>query len=178
MSDPELLWQPTTDQIASTNLAAYERWLEQTHGLTFDDYESLWRWSVRELETFWQTIVEYFDVHFHAEPETVLDDRRMPGTRWFPGSTLNYAEHIFRGRSDAATALHHASELRELDLWTWGRLRSETAAIAHSLRNQGVGPGDRVAAYLPNIPETLAAFLACASVGATWSSAAPEFGAR
>jgi acetoacetyl-CoA synthetase len=102
----------------------------------------------------------------------------MPGAQWFPGSTLNFAEHIFRGKDDSALALQFASELRPLDAWTWGTLRARTAEIAAGLRALGVERGDRVAAYMPNIPETVASFLACAAIGAVWSSAAPEFGAR
>src|SRR5205807_6999293 len=98
---------------------------------------------------------------------------------WFPGARVSYAEHIFRGKDDSAVAIRHCSEARpELDAWTWERLRSETARIADGLRSLGVQEGDRVVAYLPNIPETAAAFLACASIGAVWSPAAPEFGAR
>jgi len=103
---------------------------------------------------------------------------QMPGAQWFPGSRLSYAEHIFAGKDDGAVALRHASELRELGEWTWGELRGQVASLAAALRTLGVQPGDRVVAYMPNIPETLAAFLACASLGAIWSSAAPEFGAR
>src|SRR5664279_253318 len=102
----------------------------------------------------------------------------MPGAQWFPGAEISYAEHMFRGKDDHALAIQHASELRELGSWTWGELRTQTARIAAGLRALGVTSGDRVVAYMPNIPETLAAFLACASIGATWSSAAPEFGAR
>src|SRR5664279_486727 len=102
----------------------------------------------------------------------------MPGAQWFPGAEISYAEHMFRGKDDHALAIQHASELRELGSWTWGELRTQTARIAAGLRALGVTSGDRVVAYMPNIPETVAALLACASIGATWSSAAPEFGAR
>ena len=146
--------------------------------MRFGSYQELWRWSVAELEEFWQSIAEFFDVRFHEPPSGVLGRREMPGAEWFPGSTVNYAEHIFRGKDPAAVAVRHASELRELGEWTWSELREQTGAIAAGLRELGVGEGDRVAAYLPNIPETVAAFLACASLGAIWSSAAPEFGAR
>jgi acetoacetyl-CoA synthetase len=109
----------------------------------------------------------------------VLGDRTMPGAEWFPGGRISYAEHVFRGKDDEAVAIIHRSEVRpELEEWTWGRLRGETARIAAGLRDLGVGEGDRVVAYMPNIPETVACFLACASIGAVWSSAAPEFGAR
>ena len=102
----------------------------------------------------------------------------MPGAEWFPAARLSYAEHVFRGRNDGDVAIRHASELRPLGEWTWGELRAQAGAVAAALREAGVVAGDRVAAYLPNIPETVAAFLGCASIGATWSSCAPEFGVR
>jgi acetoacetyl-CoA synthetase len=178
MSPPEVLWTPSQERIERSNLRRYERWLERTRGLSFDSYNDLWQWSVDDLEGFWSSICEHFDVRFHTPPERVLGSREMPGAEWFPGATLNFAEHVFRGKDDDELAIQHASELRDPGSWTWGRLRAETAAIAAALRAQGVGEGDRVVAYMPNIPETIAAFLACASLGAIWSSAAPEFGAR
>jgi acetoacetyl-CoA synthetase len=180
MSDPEpeLLWTPSPERVERATITRYRQWLASSRGVTADDYASLWRWSVDDLEAFWGSLAEYFDVRFHTEPSAVLGSEEMPGTEWFPRGTLNYAEHIFRGKDDDALAIQFASESRGLDSWTWGRLRAETAAIAAGLRASRVGPGDRVAAYLPNIPETVAAFLACASIGAVWSSAAPEFGAR
>ncbi|HET9104304.1 MAG TPA: acetoacetate--CoA ligase [Solirubrobacteraceae bacterium] len=174
----ELLWEPSPERISRATLTAYQAWLERERGLRFADYQELWRWSVDDVEGFWSSIVEYFDLHFTRGGETVLGSTAMPGATWFPDSEISYAEHMFRGKDDGAVALRHASELRELGQWTWGELRRHTARIAAGLRAQGVGPGDRVVAYMPNIPETLAAFLACASIGATWSSAAPEFGAR
>jgi acetoacetyl-CoA synthetase len=178
MNEPELLWRPSSERIERATLTHYSRWLEQTRGLRLDDYDALWRWSVSELEQFWHSLVEYFDVSFSKPYEAVLGRREMPGAEWFPGGRLNYAEHIFRRKDPAALALQHASELRSLGQWTWAELREQTAAIAAGLRALGVQEGDRVAAYMPNIPETVAAFLACASLGAIWSSAAPEFGAR
>ncbi len=108
----------------------------------------------------------------------MLADASMPGAVWFPGAELNYAERLFRGKPDDRVAILHASELRPLEQWTWGELRERTARIRAGLSARGVGRGDRVAAYLPNVPDTIAAFLATASLGAVWSSAAPEFGAR
>ena len=180
MSEPEaeLLWTPSPERVERATMTRYQRWLESSRGLTFDDYAAMWRWSVDDLEAFWGSIAEFFDVRFDAEPSAVLGSQTMPGAEWFPGGTLNYAEHIFRGKDDETLAVQFASESRPLDSWTWGRLRAETASVAAGLRACGVGPGDRVAAYMPNIPETVAAFLACASIGAVWSSAAPEFGAR
>jgi acetoacetyl-CoA synthetase len=168
----ELLWTPSDDRIERANVTQFAR----KRGLP-EDYAALWQWSVDSLEDFWAAIWdEYVDAD--APYERVLAGREMPGTDWFPGARLNYAKHIFRNRDDDALAIQHASETRELDSWTWGDLRRETARIAAGLRALGVEKGDRVAAYMPNIPETVAAFLATASIGAVWSSAAPEFGAR
>ncbi len=178
MTEPELLWTPSAERIERATITRYQAWLERERGLRFDSYDELWQWSVDDLEGFWSSICEFFSVRFETPTSSVLGHREMPGTEWFPGARVSYAEHIFRGKRDDAEALIHASELRELSSWTWGELRRQTAAIAAGLRARGIGEGDRVVAYLPNIPETIAAFLACASIGATWSSAAPEFGAR
>jgi acetoacetyl-CoA synthetase len=178
MSASEVLWTPSDAQLERATLTRYQRWLEQTHGLQFDGYASLWQWSVDDLEGFWASIVEFLHVSFAVPGARVLAGEAMPGAEWFPGSRLSYAEHIFEGKRDEDVAVLHASELRPLDSWTWGQLRAQVASMAAGLRELGVGPGDRVAAYLPNIPETVAAFLACASIGAVWSSAAPEFGPR
>jgi acetoacetyl-CoA synthetase len=177
-ASPEPVWAPSYERVDRATLTRYARWLMRTRGLELRSYHELWRWSVAELEQFWGSIVEFFEVRFSAEPERVLGRREMPGAQWFPGARCNYAEHIFRDREADALALQHASELRELGSWSWSELREQTASIAAGLRALGVGEGDRVAAYLPNVPETVAAFLACASLGAIWSSAAPEFGAR
>jgi acetoacetyl-CoA synthetase len=166
------IWKPSAERIERATLTRYQR------SLGFGSYEELWRWSVEELEAFWRSIVDQFGVRFAEQPTAVLGSSEMPGAQWFPGATLSYAEHVFRGKEPGAVALRHASEIRPLGEWTWERLGSETAAIAAGLQKLGVGPGDRVAAYMPNIPETVAAFFACASIGAVWSSAAPEFGAR
>ena len=171
--EPKLLWRPPAERAEHATIARFARAVGRE-----GDYDELWRWSVDDLEGFWGAIWEFFDVQASEPYERVLGRREMPGAQWFPGSRLSYAEHFFRGRDDDAVAIHHASELRELSQWTWGELREQTARIAAGLRRMGVGPGDRVAAYMPNIPETIAAFLATASIGAVWSSAAPEFGAR
>jgi acetoacetyl-CoA synthetase len=178
MSAHEILWTPSPERVAKATVTRYRQWLAETRGVETEDYEDLWRWSVDDLEGFWSSIVEFFELRFSRAPERVLGRREMPGAEWFPGAEISYAEHIFRNRDPEALAIQHASELRELGSWTWGELRSQTAAVAAALRARGVGPGDRVVAYMPNIPETVAAFLACACIGAIWSSAAPEFGAR
>jgi acetoacetyl-CoA synthetase len=175
--EPKLLWEPSAERMERATITRYSAWLQRTHGLVFEDYAALWKWSVDDLDAFWSSIVEFFDVRFSVQADAVLGRREMPGAEWFPGARVSFAEHVFRGKRDDEVAIRHASELRSLDSWTWGHLRSETAAIADGLRALGVGEGDRVVAYMPNIPETVAAFLACASIGAAWSSAAPEFGA-
>ena len=177
--EPKVLWQPSDERVERAAITRFARWVAETRGADVTgSYEELWGWSVDDLDGFWAAIWEYFDVQSDAPYETVLGRREMPGAEWFPGTRLNYAEHVFRGKPDAALALQHASELRELDSWSWGRLRDQTARIATGLRRLGVGPGDRVVAYMPNIPEAVAAFLATASIGATWSSCSPDFGAR
>jgi acetoacetyl-CoA synthetase len=179
MSD-EPLWEPSEERIEHATITRYRRWLEDERGveLAGDDYDALWQWSVDNLDEFWASIWDYFEVEASKPYERVLGDRSMPGAEWFTGARLNYAQHVFRGKDDDEVAIRHASELRDLGEWTWGELRARTAGIAAGLRELGVEPGDRVVAYLPNIPEAVAAFLACASIGAVWSSASPDFGKR
>ena len=177
-STPPIVWTPSPERIASATITRYREWLNETRGLALEDYADLWQWSVDELEDFWASIWEFFEVEASEPYERVLTSREMPGADWFPGARLSYAEHVFRGRDDQDVAIRHASELRPLGEWTWGELRARAGAVAERLKEAGVVPGDRVAAYLPNIPETIAAFLGCASIGATWSSCAPEFGVR
>jgi acetoacetyl-CoA synthetase len=166
------LWEPPEDLVESCTMTRYMRWLDRG----FETYDELWRFSVEDLDAFWASIWEFFDVG--ASYDRVLGERGMPGAQWFPGAQLNYAGRAFRGKREDAVALVHASELREQSEMTWGELREQTARIAAGLRELGVGRGDRVAAYMPNIPEATAAFLATASLGAVWSSCSPDFGAR
>ena len=177
---PEPLWQPSEERRKRATITRYERWLRDRRGVDLPggEYDALWRWSVENLEDFWASIWDFFEVEASQPYERVLGDRSMPGAEWFPGARLNYAQHVFRGKDPDEVALRHASELRPLDEWTWGELHARSAAVAAGLRAIGVGPGDRVVAYMPNIPEAVAAFLACASIGAVWSSASPDFGAR
>ena len=158
-------------------MTRYMRWLEAERGRSFGDYQALWEWSVAELEEFWASIWDFFEVEASAPYSEVLPERVMPGARWFEGAELSYAQHIFRGKRDADVAVLHASELRQLGELRWGELREQVASVAAGLRELGVERGDRVVAYLPNIPETLVAFLATASIGAVWSSCSPDFGA-
>jgi len=178
MSQGDLLWTPSPQSCASSKLVAYERWLADTRGLRFGGYAELWEWSVDELEAFWESLWQYYDVRASKGYEAVLADRHMPGARWFPGAELSYAEHVFAGKTGGATALVHTSELRPLAETTWQELTTRTAAAAEGLRSLGVSAGDRVVAYVPNIEEAVVAFLACASIGAIWSSCSPDFGVR
>jgi len=177
MTEPEVLWAPSAERVEAANMTRYMRRLEAERGLEFaDDYEALWRWSVENIEDFWASIWEFFEVRASRRFDEVLAERTMPGAHWFPGAELNYAENLLAGKPDERVAILHASELRELDQLTWGELREQVARAAAGLRSLGVGRGDRVVAYLPNVPEALVAFLATASVGAIWSSCSPDFG--
>ncbi len=175
-----VLWEPSAEMKEGSTLARYVRWLGETRGLTVDpdDYDALWRWSTDDLEGFWGSLWEYFDIGASTPYQTVLPDRAMPGARWFPGATLNYAEHVFRHLATAPDkpAVLFASETRELGSISWQELHDRVRAVAAGLRALGVARGDRVVAYMPNIPETAVAFLACASIGAVWSSCSPDFG--
>jgi acetoacetyl-CoA synthetase len=177
-TQPDLLWSPTPERISRARLTHYADWLRDTRGLEFDGYHELWRWSVDDIEAFWASLWDYFEIEASEPYERVLGEREMPGAEWFPGARLSYARHVFRGKDDSDVAIRFAAEERPLESWTWGDLRSRTAAIASGLRELGVARGDRVVAYLPNVPEAIAAMLACASIGATWSSASPDFGAK
>ena len=158
----------------------YQDWLRATRGLAFDSYEALWRWSVTDLDAFWQSIWDYHGMRSPTPHTAVLAERRMPGAQWFPGAQVNYAREVLR-HADAAHAAglpaivsdNERGEVRELP---WPELKRQVASVALTLRELGVGRGDRVAAYLPNVPETIVAFLACASIGAVWSVCAPDMG--
>jgi acetoacetyl-CoA synthetase len=169
-------WTPSAELVEAARLTEFRRWLEADRGLSFADYDELWRWSVDDLEGFWAAIWDFFEVEADGDRSTVLGSREMPGARWFPETELNYAEHVFAGKDDAEPAILHSSELRELGELSWGELRGQVAAVAAGLRELGVERGDRVVAYVPNIPEAIVAFLASASIGAVWSSCSPDFG--
>ena len=175
---PPILWEPSAELVENARMTEYRRWLAAERGVELDGYEALWRWSVEDLEAFWRSIWDYFGVRSSQPPGDVLADRTMPGAKWFPGTQVNYAEHVLSGKPDDRVAILHQSELRPLSEMTWGELLDLTGRIRAGLVAAGVGRGDRVAAYLPNIPETVAALMAVASLGAIWSSAAPEFGAK
>src|SRR5687768_4922008 len=167
---PPVLWTPPDSLLQRCELGAYRR----ERG--FDTYEELWRWSVTETEAFWASIWDRYGLGERGD--TVLASDEMPGAQWFPGTLVNYAERAFAGRDDDALAIIAGGEDREDASITWGELRAQTQRFAAGLRKLGVERGDRVAGYLPNVPETVAAFLATASLGAVWSSCSPDFGPR
>ncbi|MET7773680.1 acetoacetate--CoA ligase [Nocardia sp. NPDC005366] len=177
--DAELLHEPHPNNVATAKVQDYLHWLRAEKRLDLTTWDELAAWSVTELEAFWESVWEYFDIKAHSPFETVLTNRAMPGAEWFRGATLNYAEHCFGTPQDASTvAVVALSQTRERVELTFAELAEQVRCVRAGLRRLGVGRGDRVAAYLPNIPETLVAFLATASLGAIWSSCAPEFGAR
>ncbi|NJP07552.1 MAG: acetoacetate--CoA ligase [Chloroflexaceae bacterium] len=176
MDIPPILWQPTPAFQQQTTLAAYQRWLAEQRGLELTSYETLWRWSVEQIEDFWASLWDFFNIAASTPYETVLSSRVMPGAQWFVGAQLNLARHVFRQVSQERPAILAESELRPLTAFSWADLIAQTAAVATALRTMGVSAGDRVVAVLPNIPETVVAFLACASIGAIWSSSSPDFG--
>jgi acetoacetyl-CoA synthetase len=177
--DQAPLWTPTSEMVDRARMTAFMQWAGERHGRTFADYAELWDWSVTEIEEFWADIWEYCGVRASSSYEQVLASRQIPGARWFEGARLNYAENmLLRDHDPGETAVLHASELRPLAELSWGELSEQVAALAEGLRSLGVTHGDRIAGYMPNIPEALVAFLASASIGAIWSCAAPEFGAR
>lgn len=178
---PELLWQPTPEQVRGTQLARFREWLRTERDVDLPDYRALWRWSVSDLEGFWGAVADFFEVAFHDRPSRVLPAAVMPGADWFPGATLNYAEHALRGgpgKGDEDPALVFVREDGRTEELTFGELRARVAAVRAGLVERGVSRGDRVAALAPNCPETLIAFLAAASLGAVWSSCSPDFGVR
>ena len=175
----ELIWTPRAADVERSTMTRFRRSVADRHGREFADYHALWRWSTAEPEAFWGGIAEFFDVAFHDQPTAVLPERVMPGARWFPGATLNYAEHALRdgpGKGDDDLAIQFRREDGRTEHLTFGQLRQQVAAARAGLADLGVGVGDRVVAVLPNCIEAVVAFLATASLGAIWSSCSPDFG--
>lgn len=175
-----LLWTPDAARIERSKLHHYMQWLGAERGQHFTDYQSLWQWSTDHIEDFWESIWQYFAIKSSAPYSSVLAERIMPGAKWFEGSRLNFAEQIFRFNTDAVSAEKIAiiakSETRATVELSWRALREQVTAVANTFRALGVGPGDRVVAYLPNTPEAAIAFYACVSIGAIWSSCSPDMG--
>ena len=168
-------------QVRPARISVYTDWLAHERGLHFDSYDALWRWSVTDLSAFWQSIWDFFDIQSPTPHHAVLENATMPGARWFPGAQVNYASQALR-HADAAHAAGHPAIVFQNERMaspvemSWPELQRQVGAFAAQLQAAGVGPGDRVCAYLPNIPPTIVAFLACASVGAIWSVCSPDMG--
>jgi acetoacetyl-CoA synthetase len=179
MTAGDVLWTPPADVRQTTRIGRYLDWLAE-RGHDFADYESLWRWSIDQPAGFWRSIWDFFDVRAHIEPTTTFGNKAMPGTRWFPGATLNYAEHVLRapGREPDDVIVSAYSQTRKPQHITKAELAEKVRRARAALRRLQVKKGDRVAAYAPNIPETYVLLLASASLGAVFSSCAPEFGLR
>jgi acetoacetyl-CoA synthetase len=171
-----LLWEPSEETKRQANITYYMQWLQKEKGLHFDDPEKLWEWSVTNLEDFWASIWEFFDIKASQPYNAVLTERKMPGAQWFPGAKLNYAEHVFRNATSSRPALLFQSESQPLTEVSWDELYRKVSTVSAALSSMGIQAGDRVVCYMPNIPESAIAFLACASIGAIWSSCSPDFG--
>ncbi len=175
---PPVLWTPSEAFRSNSRLQHYMEYLREKRGLNFLEYHALWLWSVERTADFWESIWEYFEVINHAEGyERVIQGERMPFHQWFKGSRINYAEHLFRYAEDARTAIVFQSERMEEPIEiSWAEVKSQVAILQQHFRELGLKPGDRVAAFLPNIPEATMAFLAASSMGLVWSSCSPDFG--
>lgn len=171
-----IAWQPDPARVARARVSDFIRWLAKHRDLRFANYDELWRWSVEDLDAFWQAVAAYFALPFEGDVVPALTNNSMPDARWFPGVRTNYVAQIFRMASDQRPAIVFRNEAGLKDEVSWSRLEEEVAALAGWLRRQGVGVGDRVAGFLPNIPQAVVAFLACASIGAIWSMCSAEMG--
>lgn len=172
------LWQPSESFKANAHLTHYQKWLEHKYGLEFPDYDALWEWSTDNIAAFWESIWQYFEVRSYAPYHKVLNNNEMPGAKWFAGASLNYAEHLFRNSRGEETAIYFGNESGDYLEMSWNTLKQKVASFAAYLKKAGVEKGDRVVAYLPNIPEATISFLAVNSLGAIWSSTSPDFGAE
>jgi acetoacetyl-CoA synthetase len=175
-SERRLLWQPSPDQVHASRLHHYQRWLNSEQGIKIDEYHHLWQWSVDQLDVFWRSIWDYFEVIADGDPNPVLSKREMPGAQWFPGTYLNYAEHVFRHATDLRPALIVRTEDESVSEVSWAQLQRDVGALAAQLQAIGIVAGDRVASFMPSRSESVVAFLACASIGAIWSSCSPDMG--
>jgi len=178
MKEGDLLWTPGPARVEHANITAFSRWLERECRLAFGHYMELWRWSVGDLESFWGALWDYLEVEASSSYSRVLGRRAMPGAEWFPGARLNYAQNVLRRERPGGIALLHAGESRPLAAVTWPELARDVRILATQLRALGVQPGDRVVAWMPNIPQTVVAMLATTAIGAIWACCSPDFGER
>src|SRR5690606_13766385 len=171
-----VLWTPSPERIQNARLTEFREWLTRNRGLTFPDFESMWRWSTTDIDAFWQACWDFFKIEATQPPTAVLGKRTMPGAEWFPAPRVNYARHALRHERPGATAGLHLNERQPLQEMSWEELGRQVRIVATQLRKLGVKKGDRVCAYMVNIPQTLVAMLATTSLGAIWSSVGPDFG--
>ncbi|SDG20307.1 acetoacetate--CoA ligase [Epilithonimonas hungarica] len=171
-----ILWEATESFNNGSEMARFIDWLKSEKQLIFNDYESLWQWSVDSNDQFWLSLWEFYEVIYEGVIEQVVTTDSMPGANWFTGTILNYAEHIFRNAADTRPALIYSDEAGEIHEMSWRELKSKVATLQHFLLKEGVQEGDRVAAFLCNTPEATIAMLATVSIGAVWSMCSPDFG--
>ena len=174
----KLLWQPTAERISQTNMFKFMGFINQRYGKNFEDYKSLYDWSINNIKDFWASWWNFADIISSAPFNAVIDDlSKMPGAKWFSGAKLNFAENLLRYR-DEHNAIIFYGEDQVRRRMTYSQLYDEVERIASALKNAGVQTGDRVAGFMPNMPETIIAMLAAASLGAIWSSCSPDFGIK
>lgn len=178
VKEGDLLWTPTPEWVERTNFTGFMKWLQAERGLVFEGYGELWRWSVKDIEGFWQAIWDYFNIKSSVPVKKVLGNKTMPGAEWFPGTHLNYAEHVLRNERPGTPALMFLNEVTSLSSVAWEDFAGQVRILATRLREMGVKPGDRVVAYVPNIPQAMIAMLATTAIGAIWASCSPDFGSR
>ena len=169
------LWAPSDEWISSTNLVAFQKWLETNKNIRCTNYKELYEWSINDIPGFWEVIWEYFNVRSYSDYYSVMSGSEMPGIKWFEGATLNYAEHLFRHNAEGP-AIIFQSERHPQRTITWSELKENVASLRAFMQEAGVGKGDRVVAFLPNCPEAITGFIAACSLGAIWSSCSPDFG--
>ena len=179
MQHPEKeLWRPSAEFKNNSNLSRFIGWLQTEKGLAFSNYDQLWKWSNDEFEIFWEILLDYFQVQYDGHSAKTISQREMPGVRWFEGIRLSYSEHIFRNANKNHPAMVVANETGTLSEMSWDELESKVAALQHFLKKSGIVKGDRIVAYVSNIPEATIALLATNSLGAIWSSCSPDFGTQ
>ena len=171
MEKREMLWKPTAGRIESTEMFRYMRYVNETRRKSFGDYPALYQWSIDEIPDFWRSIWEFMDViHSLGFDEILVDGDKMPGARWFPGARLNFAENLLRHKDTERAALVFRSENGTRREMSYAELFAAVERCAAGMRAMGVRAGDRVAGFMPNMPETVVAMLSAASIGALWSS--------
>ncbi|HHH52849.1 MAG TPA: acetoacetate--CoA ligase, partial [Bacteroidetes bacterium] len=174
--NPRILWQPSDEFIENSHIFHFLKWLKREKGLNFEGYNELWEWSVNYYNDFWEILLEYFEVEYTGGYNKVTSGNEMPGIDWFKGISLNYSQHVFRDANDDFPAVIFGNETGTYKEISWAEVKQKVASFAAYLRSIGVEKGDRVVAFLPNVPGATVAFLAVNSIGAIWSSTSPDFG--